>query len=164
MLSLQRSIRNIIVTIEAHPRASMWYTVLFAVAYYMLVALQGLDYADEGFSLTFYQQIFSHPEDVEYLFLYYLTGLLGGVWELLFGGWGNYGFRLFFALVSGCNVLVAFSILRRYLPVSTVLLGCLALFLYVGVDFFVFGKVSSVIYFFIGTVDEEQSRKADVNK
>ena len=152
MLSLQRSIRNIIVTIEAHPRASMWYTALFAVIYYMLVALQGLDYADEGFSLTFYQQIFSHPEDVEYLFLYYLTGLLGGVWELLFGGWGNYGFRVFFALISGCNVLVAFSILRRYLPVSTVLLGCLACILWPGLCLYYFNHDCLTVLLFLLSV------------
>ena len=49
MSSLQRSIRNVIASIEAHPRTSMWCTALFAVAYYLIVALQGLDYADEGF-------------------------------------------------------------------------------------------------------------------
>lgn len=152
MSSLQRSIRNVIASIEAHPRTSMWCTALFAVAYYLIVALQGLDYADEGFSLTFYQQIFSHPEDVEYLFLYYLTGLLGGVWESLFGQWGNYGFRVLFAIVSGCNVLVAFSILRRYLPVLTVVLGCLASVLWPGLCLYYFNHDCLTVLLFLLSV------------
>lgn len=137
-MNLLRSISHVLSTIDRHPRRAMWSATVFTIAYYLLLSLQGLDFADEGFSLTFYQNFFSHPADVEYLFLYYLTGIIGGTWELLFGSWGTYGFRILFALTSGCIVLTAFSILRRLLPASTLFLGVIACTLWPGLCLYYF--------------------------
>lgn len=38
----------------------------------------GVELCDSGFYLTFYDNIYSHPECVEYNFMYYLSGLTGG--------------------------------------------------------------------------------------
>lgn len=38
----------------------------------------GVELCDSGFYLTFYNNIYSHPECVEYNFMYYLSGLTGG--------------------------------------------------------------------------------------
>ena len=62
--------------------------------YGLLVGFQGFDLCDEGWTMTAYQQIFICPQSVEYNFLYYVTLLVGGLWEKLFG-WGGYlSFRL----------------------------------------------------------------------
>lgn len=46
----------------------------------------GFDLADTGFYMTFYDRIFSAPESVEYNFMYYLTGIIGGSWHLIWPG------------------------------------------------------------------------------
>lgn len=46
----------------------------------------GFDLADTGFYMTFYDRIFSAPESVEYNFMYYLTGIVGGSWHLIWPG------------------------------------------------------------------------------
>lgn len=70
--------------------------------YGLLVGFQGFDLCDEGWTMTAYQQIFICPQSVEYNFLYYVTLLVGGLWEKLFG-WGGYlSFRLLTVLVILC--------------------------------------------------------------
>ena len=67
---------------------------LIGIVYRLLMGLQGIDSIDMGFCMTFYQNIFSHPEAMTFYFNYYLTGLVGGVWHLLFGQFGLLGFRV----------------------------------------------------------------------
>ena len=73
--------------------------LLIGFLYRMLLSLQGIDHADMGFSNTFYQNIFSHPEAVTLHFNYYVTGLVGGLWYLLLGSTGLLGFRLLEAIL-----------------------------------------------------------------
>ena len=151
-MQILQGISDILSTFDRHPRRCMWGTALFAVIYYLVVSLQGFDFADEGFSLTFYQNIFSHPADVEYLFLYYLTGLIGGLWELLFGSFGNYGFRILFALVSGAIVITTHTILRPYLRSSTITLGTLGCILWPGLCLYYFNHDCLTILLFLLTI------------
>jgi hypothetical protein len=67
---------------------------LIGIIYRLLMSLQGIDSIDMGFCMTFYQNIFNHPEAMTFYFNYYLTGLIGGVWNLLFGQFGLLGFRV----------------------------------------------------------------------
>ena len=67
---------------------------IIGILYRLLMGLQGIDSIDMGFCMTFYQNIFSHPEAMTFYFNYYLTGLIGGVWHLLFGQFGLLGFRV----------------------------------------------------------------------
>ncbi len=151
-MKILQNISNILATLDRHPRRCMWITTLSAVVYYLLISLQGFDFADEGFSLTFYQNFYSHPADVEYLFLYYLTGMIGGAWELLFGSLGNYGYRILFALTSGGIVLTTFSILRNYLSSSTITLGCLACVLWPGLCLYYFNHDCLTILLYLLTI------------
>lgn len=130
----------------------MWGTALFAVIYYLLLSIQGLDYADEGFSLTFYQNIYTHPEDVSYLFLYYLTGLIGGVWEMLFAYLGNYGYRILFSLFAGGIVLTTFAILRPHFRTSTIVLSTVACVMWPGLCLYYFNHDCLTILLFLLTV------------
>lgn len=41
----------------------------------------GVDLADTGFYMSFYEWIFKDPACVEYNFMYYLTGIVGGIWH-----------------------------------------------------------------------------------
>lgn len=46
----------------------------------------GIDLADTGQYMTFYEQIFEAPESVEYHFMYYLSGVVGGLWNMAWPG------------------------------------------------------------------------------
>ncbi len=48
--------------------------------------MSGIDLADTGFYMTFYRYIFTYPDSVEYNFMYWLTGIVGGVWLSIFPG------------------------------------------------------------------------------
>lgn len=151
-MKLVHSISDTLAMFDRNPRRSKWGIALFAVIYYLIISIQGFDFADEGFSLTFYQNIFTHPADVEYLFLYYLTGVIGGAWEWLFGSLGNYGYRILFALVSGCIVLTTFEILKPYFKTSTIVLATLACTLYPGLCLYYFNHDCLTALMFLLTI------------
>lgn len=77
----------------------------------------GFELCDSGYYMTFYANIFNHPEDVSYNFMYYLTGLVGGSFWKLSGG-SILLMRVFGAV---CNVLSVWFVWR--------MLGNLRLFL-----------------------------------
>lgn len=151
-MNIYQQISNILATLNRHPRYCMWGTAIFAVIYYLLISIQGFDFADEGFSLTFYQNFYTHPADVEYLFLYYLTGIIGGTWEMVFGALGNYGYRILFAFTSGAIVLTAFAILRPILSTSTITLSSIACILWPGLCLYYFNHDCLTILLFLLTI------------
>lgn len=61
----------------------------------------GFELCDSGFYMTFYDNIFTNPEDVGYNFMYYLSGVTGGAVSSLTGG-SILAMRVFGAL---CNLL-----------------------------------------------------------
>lgn len=68
--------------------------------------MSGIDLADTGFYMTFYRYIFTSPESVEYNFMYWLTGIVGGVWLSIFPG--IISLRLLAMLCNvGCALLVS---------------------------------------------------------
>ena len=80
---------------------------------FSLLGLQGYDMCDEGWVLTGYQQIFNDPVSVEYLMMYYLAQIIGGCWNLIFGVFGIYSFRILSAIVLISVVLIVYLFLRR---------------------------------------------------
>ena len=89
------------------------------------VGLQGFCMADEGWSLTGYQQIFNEPSSVQYMFLFYNKLLIGGCWELLFGGMGIYGFRLLNILFMLATWTIIYRMLRNYIHPYTIVVGAI---------------------------------------
>ena len=77
---------------------------LIGVVYRLLMGLQGIDTVDMGYCMTFYQNFFSHPDALPYYFNYYLTGLVGGIWHLLFGQFGLIGFRVLETLTMSAAI------------------------------------------------------------
>ena len=90
-------------------------TLLAGFLYRLLISLQGIDHVDLGYSNTFYQNIFTHPEALPYSFNYYLTGLVGGVWYQLLGATGLLGFRFLEALTLTCAIFFVYKAFERQL-------------------------------------------------
>lgn len=82
-----------------------------------------MDMEDEGWLLTAYQNIFSHPSSVSYNFLYYNAIVAGGIWELLFGQYGLVAFRFMHALLEVCKVLLVYFMLRKYCNKYAIFIG-----------------------------------------
>ena len=89
---------------------------LLGITYRLLMSLQGIDNVDMGFCMTFYQNIFTHPDAMPFYFNYYLTGLIGGVWQLLFGQFGLLGFRLLETMTMALAIWLIFIAFRPWLP------------------------------------------------
>lgn len=86
------------------------------IAYRLLMGLQGIDSIDMGFCMTFYQNIFTHPDAMPFYFNYYLTGLIGGLWQLLFGQFGLMGFRLLETFTVAVSVWLLYRAFHPWLP------------------------------------------------
>lgn len=81
--------------------------------YKAIIGLQGFDMCDEGWLLSAYQQIFNDPTTCSYHFLYYNALPIGGLWNMLFGSLGIYGFRILAALSSVAIAYVVYLLLRK---------------------------------------------------
>ena len=104
-------------------------TVLFIVSLFGALSFQGFDVCDEGWYMTFYQQIFSAPETVEYNFAFWLTGIVGGVWYELFPEGGILSFRFLTIAIIVATVVVAYKLLVRYIKKEYVVVGLLMVML-----------------------------------
>jgi hypothetical protein len=102
---------------------------LFLFLFQILFIFQGLDFGDEGFHSTFYQQIFDDPQSVEYNFMFYLTGIIGGTWLRLFPEYGLLGLRLGGVMVTMLTIIVTYNLLKNYIRESYLKLGLLLLVL-----------------------------------
>jgi len=98
---------------------------LLYIVFEAAVGLQGFCMADEGWSLTGYQQIFNEPSSVQYMFLFYNKLLIGGCWEWLFGGMGIYGFRLLNILFMLATWAIIYRMLRDYIHPYTMIVGAI---------------------------------------
>ncbi len=106
------------------PNKKQYYTcILVIIALQMLLIFQGFDVCDEGFSLTFYQQIFNNPNSVEYNFSYWLSGIVGGFWYKLFEGGGILWFRFLAILVNTSTFMLSYKLLAKYMRSRDVLIG-----------------------------------------
>ncbi|MDR2907413.1 MAG: glycosyltransferase family 39 protein [Bacteroidales bacterium] len=103
-------------------------STLFGIACFQgLLAFQGFDLCDEGFSLTFFQQIFNHPQSVEYNFLYWLSGIVGGLWLKLFPNAGIFAFRILGILIHLASLGMVIAIFRKRLPDWILAVSCVVL-------------------------------------
>lgn len=101
--------------------------VMLAVLFVMetILGLQGFCMADEGWSLTGYQQIYNDPESVKYIFLFYNSLWIGGIWECIFGWMGIFGFRILNILFMLASWAIVYRLLRDYINRYTIFLGSL---------------------------------------
>ncbi|WP_426431013.1 hypothetical protein ACPX19_01330 [Winogradskyella sp. HB-48] len=105
-------------------------TVFVVILIQFLLIFQGFDVCDDGFVLTFYQQIFQNPESVEYNFLYWFSGFVGGLWYQLYEGGGILWFRLLAIIINTATFCISYKILKPYLR-KELLLSALIMVLFV---------------------------------
>ncbi|NRD20742.1 hypothetical protein HNV08_11840 [Winogradskyella eckloniae] len=109
---------------------SLAITLSIIVVLQLILAFQGFDVCDDGFVLTFYQQIFANPESVEYNFLYWFAGFVGGIWYLLYEDGGILWFRILAILVNTATFYLSYRLLKPFVP-KRFLLGALVMVLFV---------------------------------
>lgn len=89
--------------------------ILVGMTYRLLMGMQGIDSSGTGFCMTFYQNIFTHPEAMPYYFNYYLTGIIGGLWQMAFGQFGLMGFRILETLILTAAIGITYLTFRPWL-------------------------------------------------
>ncbi len=107
-----------------HPGRLFWLVLLALVLYQLLGVFFGMDIADAGFYLTFYDNIFTHPGSVEYNFMYYLSGVIGGAFQSLFPSMGMCGMRLLGVAFNTLCAVILYYALRRHVDERALTLGC----------------------------------------
>ena len=93
---------------------------LIGIIYRLLMGLQGIELTDFGFFMTFYQNIFTHPDAMPFYFNYYLTGVVGGVWYQLFSQFGLLGFYLLETLTLAAAIGLSYCAFRPWLTSNRV--------------------------------------------
>ncbi|HVY76298.1 MAG TPA: hypothetical protein VG890_15825, partial [Puia sp.] len=93
--------------------AALFFSLLFV--FQLVFIFQGADLGDSGSYANFYQQIFNNPESVEYSFMFWLSGFLGGLYLKLFPALGILGIRIAGVAISTATAGLAYRLLRRHL-------------------------------------------------
>jgi hypothetical protein len=88
-----------------------------------VLIFQGIDLSDEGFLAIFYQQIFHNPESVQYNFMFWLTGIIGGVYFKIFSFFGLWGLRLGGVMVTTGTAVLVYALLKKHLNKNYLKLG-----------------------------------------
>lgn len=127
--------------------------LFFGLVFILQLALifQGFDLSDEGFLSIFYQRIFSNPESVSYNFMFWLTGIIGGLWVKLVSPLGLLGIRLGGAIVNTLTVVLTYRLLKKYINATHLKLGLLLVILALNNDIKVinYNTLSSLFYVII---------------
>jgi Dolichyl-phosphate-mannose-protein mannosyltransferase len=121
---------------------------LLLFIYQVLFTFQGLDLSDEGFFGTFYQQMFHHPESVQYNFMFWLSGIVGSGFNYLFGDLGIWGLRLFSALITTGTIILTYNLLKNYINKTHLKIGLVivTLFLSNNTKVFHYNYQSALLY------------------
>jgi hypothetical protein len=96
----------------------------------VIFIFQGLDFADSGFDANFYSRIFSDPSTVQYNFMYWLTGIIGGLWLKLFPGLGLLGLRIAGVLFTTFTFWITYDLLKKYLHTGPLRLSLFLIILF----------------------------------
>lgn len=136
---------DVILAIEKMPQ---WAFLLILFLFQLIFIPQGLDFADEGFFMTFYQQIFNDPESVTYAFMYWFAGILGGTVYSLFPDGGLLLMRFAGVLVITLTAAVTCRILKPYLSLWAIRIGAAMSVLYIFDDVIslYYNNVSALLY------------------
>lgn len=119
-------VRHIIERINAHYPVALGWTIVLLTLWQLVVALFGVDLCDTGYYLTFFDNVFSSPGAVEYNFMYYLSGMAGGALSTILPEGGRWlALRLAGVLCNTAVMVMLAWALRRALPATAVILGCL---------------------------------------
>ena len=123
---MMRSLQHIKQTIDSRYGTSVAVTIVLLALWQLAVATFGVDLCDTGYYLTFFEHIFKNPASVEYNFMYYLSGVVGGVLDALLPEGGKWmAMRVAGVLCNvGAMAILAWTF-KRILPATAVILGFL---------------------------------------
>lgn len=96
-------------------KKSLVISMIIVVLLQLSLVFQGFDVCDDGFVLTFYQQIFTNPESVEYNFLYWFAGIIGGVWHKFYEDGGILWFRFLAIIVNTSTFYITYRLLKPHM-------------------------------------------------
>src|SRR6202008_469986 len=98
---------------------------LLLFLYQLVFIFQGIDFLDEGFTATFYQQFFHDPTSVEYNFMFWLSGLVGAIFNYLFPDSGLLGLRFLSIIFTTSTILIVYNLLKPYINKTNLKIGLL---------------------------------------
>lgn len=110
------------------------YALIAVILYQFACAVQGFDLSDEGWGMYFYQQIFKNPECVVAQMPYWVTGVIGGVWNLLFPGGGFLGTRILGIILVTGTFCLSYMFLKKSIDSGWLIVGLMAQVLIVAGD------------------------------
>lgn len=97
---------------------------LFIVVFLQVILMfHGFDVCDDGFVLTFYQQIFNDPSSVEYSFVYWLSGFFGGLWYEIYPSGGVLWFKFFTVIINTLTYIITFQVFQQFISKPILILG-----------------------------------------
>ena len=102
------------------------YALVVVVLYQLACAVQGFDLSDEGWGMYFYQQIFKNPECVVAQMPYWVTGAIGGAWNLLFPAGGFLGTRILGIIIVTGTFCLSYVFLKKSINSGWLLVGLIA--------------------------------------
>ena len=103
---------------------------VLVISIQVLFIFQGLDFADSGFDAEFYSRIFRDPSSVQYNFMFWFTGVIGGAWLKLLPGMGLLGLRFAGVLFTTITFWITYDLLKRYLHTGPLRLSLLLIILF----------------------------------
>lgn len=115
--------RRIIDKIDNNPKRSFGVVFAGLIIYQILLIFQGFDVCDSGWYATFYQNIFSNPASVEYNFLYWFTGIVGGLFVKLFPESGLLGIRLLGVVNVSAIIFIVYMLLYKHINNRALYIG-----------------------------------------
>jgi len=116
--------------------------------YQTLLVFQGIDLADTGFYGTFYQQIFNDPQSVSYCFMFWLSGIIGGLFLKILPFAGLLGLRFLWVFVFAAIIILTYDLLKKYISPGYLQISLLLLTLNLNNDpkEFYYNNFSSLLY------------------
>lgn len=109
--------------VRSHPKQVFWFGFVLLSCYQLLFVSCGIELCDTGFYMTFYEHIFTDPECVEYNFMYYFSGVVGGGFLALFPTGGLLGLRLLGVIANMLTVYLVYRLFNKKLTSSEILIG-----------------------------------------
>lgn len=119
-------VRHIRQWVDGHYGTSVGWAIALLTLWQLVIAVFGVDLCDSGYYLLFFENIFKAPESVEYNFMYYLSGVAGGVLNALLPEGGKWmAMRVAGVLCNAGAMAILACALKRVIPATAVILGFL---------------------------------------
>ena len=125
-VSMMQRMRHIKGWMNSHYGTSVGWAIALLTLWQLVIAVFGVDLCDSGYYLLFFENIFKAPEAVEYNFMYYLSGVAGGVLNALLPEGGKWMvMRVAGVLCNAGAMAILACALKRVIPATAVILGFL---------------------------------------